>query len=60
MLCVIMMLVIVKNSDFGKLNWIFVIASAVLLLGTFLFGHTIGGAKNWIKLGPISTSRASL
>lgn len=60
MLCVIMMLVIVKNSDFGKLNWIFMIASAVLLLGTFLFGRTIGGAKNWIKLGPISIQPSEL
>lgn len=30
------------------------IVSVCLLVGTLVFGRTIGGAKNWIKLGPIS------
>ena len=51
---VIMMLIIVRNSDFGRWNWAFMIVSVCLLVGTLVFGRTIGGAKNWIKLGPIS------
>ena len=54
MLMVIMMLIIVRNSDFGRWNWAFMIVSVCLLVGTLVFGRTIGGAKNWIKLGPIS------
>ena len=54
MLMVIMMLIIVRNSDFGRWNWAFMIVSVCLLVGTLVFGRTIGGAKNWIKLGSIS------
>ncbi len=53
-LMVIMMLVIMKNNDFGRTNWFFMIASAAVLIFTFLFGPTIGGARNWLRLGPFS------
>lgn len=53
-LMVIMMLIIIKNNDFGKLNWFFMIASSLLLMFTFLFGPTIGGARNWLRIGPFS------
>ncbi len=46
---------IIKSSrDFHGLNFIFMAASLGLLVFTFLFADAIGGAKNWVKIGPVS------
>lgn len=54
MLMVAMMLIVIRIKDFGRINWVFMAVSACLLLGTFVFGRSIGGAKNWLRLGPFS------
>ncbi len=47
--------VIIKSSrDFRGLNFIFMGLSLGLLVFTFLFAGVIGGAKNWVKIGPVS------
>ena len=51
---VITVLVIRRAYDFGKLNYLFMAASFGLLAFAFLFADSVGGAKNWVKLGPIS------
>lgn len=46
---------IIKSSrDFRGLNFIFMGVSLGLLVFTFLFADAVGGAKNWVKLGPVS------
>lgn len=49
MVCV--MLIIRKSVDFGRLNWLFMALTFLLLASTLVLGRSIGGAKNWIKLG---------
>ncbi len=51
---VIVMLVIKRAHDFGKANWIFMILAVGMLALTLVLASTIGGAKNWIKIGGIS------
>ncbi|MEG0257801.1 MAG: FtsW/RodA/SpoVE family cell cycle protein [Christensenella sp.] len=51
---VAVMLVIKKSHDFGKINWIFMILAVGMLGITLLLATTIGGAKNWIKIGGFS------
>ena len=51
---VIALNVIKRVNDFGKANWVFMIMSIALIGGAFAFGSTIGGARNWIRLGPVS------
>ncbi|MEG2188491.1 MAG: FtsW/RodA/SpoVE family cell cycle protein, partial [Christensenella sp.] len=51
---VAVMLVIKKSRDFGKINWIFMILAVGMLGITLLLATTIGGAKNWIKIGGFS------
>ncbi len=46
--------VIKSSHNFGKLNYIFMGLSFGLLVFTFLFASPVGGAKNWVKLGPVS------
>lgn len=47
--------VVIKNAaDFGRLNYLFMAASFGLLVFAYLFADTVGGARNWVKLGPIS------
>ena len=48
------MLVIRKSRNFGKWNWAFMGLAVALLGSTLVLSRTIGGAKNWIRLGPIS------
>lgn len=49
MVCV--MLIIRKSVDFGRLNWLFMVLTFLLLASTLVLGKSIGGAKNWIDLG---------
>ena len=49
MVCV--MLIIRKSVDFGRLTWLFMVLTFLLLASTLVLGRSIGGAKNWIKLG---------
>lgn len=51
---VIAMIVIKKSHDFGKMNWAFMIIALGMLGVTLIFASTIGGAKNWIKIGGFS------
>ncbi|MDD5016762.1 MAG: FtsW/RodA/SpoVE family cell cycle protein [Eubacteriales bacterium] len=46
--------VIKKARDFGRINYLLMAASFGLLLFAYVLGDTIGGAKNWVNLGPIS------
>ena len=49
-----MIFLIKNNNGFGKYNWFFMSFSLLLLGGTLIFGRTVGGARNWIYLGPFS------
>ncbi len=53
-LVVIVILLVRRSKDFGKLNWLFMIMTLGLLLSTLVLGESIYGARNWISLGPIS------
>lgn len=43
-----------KTRDFGKANWLFMGLTLVLLVSAPVLGRTVGGARNWIRIGPIS------
>ena len=46
---------ILKAFKFWKnISWIYVAASIGLFVATLVFGSYIGGAKNWIILGPVT------
>ena len=48
-------LVVIKKADnFGKWNYVFLAGTAGLLLLSLLFARVIGGAKNWIEIGPFT------
>lgn len=49
---------VVKNWQ--KLTWLYLIASILLFIITFAFGARIGGAKNWIELGPVNFQPSEL
>ena len=51
---VVTMLLIRRSKDFGKINWVFMGATILLLVSTLILGVTRGGAKNWIDLGFIT------
>ena len=51
---IVAMLVIKRTHDFGKANWFFMILAVGMLGMTLLFASRIGGAKNWINIGPFS------
>ena len=46
--------VIKRARDFGRMNYLLMAASLGLLCFAYLFGDTIGGAKNWVNFGFIS------
>ena len=46
--------VIKRVRDFGRMNYLLMAASFGLLAFAYLFGDTIGGAKNWVNFGFIS------
>ena len=55
--CAVMFITVVvikRARDFGRLNFLLMAASFGLLAFAYLFGDTIGGAKNWVNLGFIS------
>ena len=51
---VIALNIIKRTGNFGRANWAFMIISIALIGGAYVLGSTIGGAKNWVKLGPVS------
>lgn len=51
---IVMMVLIRRSRDFGRLNWVFMGLTLLLLASTLVLGRTTGGAKNWIDLGFIS------
>ena len=51
---IIIIAVIKRVKNFGKANWAFMIISVCLIASALVLGSTIGGAKNWIRFGPIS------
>ena len=50
-LVLIIIIMSLETSFFERFSSIFYIVGIVLLLGLFLFGKTIGGAKSWYDLG---------
>ena len=46
--------VIRRAHDFGKLNYLMMAGALGLVVFTFLFARTIGGARNWVFIGSIS------
>ena len=46
--------VIKSGRDFGKLNWLFMGGAVILLASTLVLSRAIGGARNWINIGPFS------
>lgn len=50
----VMIRMIRRTRDFGKTNWFFMAMTIALLLSAPILGRTVGGARNWIQLGPIS------
>ena len=48
------MILVRRSRDFGKLNWLFMGMTLLLLISAIVLGRTIGGAKNWINIGGFS------
>jgi len=47
-------LIVRRADDFGRWNYLLMAASLGLLLFAYLFADTVGGARNWVALGPVS------
>lgn len=48
-------LFVIKNAGtFGKWNFAFLLGTVFLLLLSLFFARVIGGAKNWINIGPFT------
>ncbi len=43
-----------KTRDMRKTSWVFMALSLVMLAATLVIGRTVGGARNWIYIGPFS------
>ena len=54
LLMFIVVVVIKRAKDFGRLNYLMLAGALGLLAFAFLFAHTKGGARNWVSLGPVS------
>ncbi len=55
--CVVMFVtvaVIRRTHDFGRFNYLYMALSVGLLLFAYIFGGTVGGAKNWVRIAGIS------
>lgn len=52
--------VIRHTRDFGRLNYLFMALSVGLLLFAYIFGGTVGGAKNWVSIAGISFQPSEL
>lgn len=50
----IVVVVIKRTHDFGRLNYLMMIGALGLLAFAYLFAETKGGARNWVSLGPVS------
>jgi len=50
----VMIALIRRTRDFGRANWVFMVLTLGLLLSAIVLGRTVGGARNWIQIGPIS------
>jgi len=51
---IIAMQLVCKTRNFGRVNWIFMAISLGMLLSTAVMGSSIGGARNWLSIGPLS------
>lgn len=60
MLLFIVVVVIKRVYDFGRWNYAFMAMSLGLLAFAYLFADTVGGARNWVNLGPISFQPSEL
>lgn len=54
LLMFIVVVVIKRARDFGRLNYLMLAGALGLLAFAFLFAQTKGGARNWVSLGPIT------
>lgn len=50
----VVVVVIKRAKDFGRLNYVMMAGAMGLLAFAFLFAETKGGARNWVSLGPVS------
>ncbi len=50
----IVVVVIKRARDFGRLNYLMMAGVLGLLAFAYLFADKIGGARNWVKLGPLT------
>lgn len=50
----IMIALIRRTKNFGRGNWAFMVLTLLMLLSTVVLGRTVGGARNWIRIGPFS------
>lgn len=49
-----------KIKIWDRLIWLYLSVSFVLFVATLIFGTRIGGAKNWIVLGPVNIQPAEI
>jgi cell division protein FtsW (lipid II flippase) len=50
----IVVVVVKRARDFGRLNYLMMAGALGLLAFAYLFAQTKGGARNWVSLGPVS------
>lgn len=48
---VFIMVFIRRSKDFGRINWLFLLLTILLLVSTLVLGRAVGGARNWINFG---------
>lgn len=46
--------VVRRARDFGRLNYVMMAAALGLIAFAYLFADTVGGARNWVSIGPVS------
>ncbi len=55
--CVVLFITVViikRVYDFGWFNYLFMAASLGLLAFAYLFADSVGGARNWVSIGPVT------
>ena len=50
----ITIVVIKRATDFGRMNYFMMAGALGLIAFAFVFAKSMGGARNWVQLGPIS------
>ncbi len=50
----ITIVIIKRASDFGRLNYLMMAGALGLIAFAYVFAKTVGGARNWVNIGPLS------